>query len=502
VPEHIRAFIVVVALGSMVWLLARPAMVQIVSPETFARWRGLWYVATVAWFLAPNFWIYVGVITVMLVIVGQRESNVFGLYLLLLIAAPPIATPIPGFGLINYLFMLDHYRLLALALLLPFAWRLSRRPLTIRLFQSPVDWMVLAYLALSTVLAFRGGNFTSDARTALMLWIDLFLPYYVASRSIQNLDGFRHALVGLALGGALLSVLAAFEVLRSWKLYEAASVALGLDSFGAYKMRGGLVRPGVSIIDSIALGYVIVVAAGGFLYLQGLIAGRMKCWLGWLALVIGVLASLSRGPWVGALLLVFVFMLTSPRPLKRLIQGACISAFVLLILSALPAGQKFINLLPFLGQEEQGNVNYRANLLTLSIPVIERNLLFGTSDYMNAPELQVLRQGEGIIDIVNSYVGVALHAGLVGLLLFAGMFVWALLLLRRGMSWARRASDADGLLLGRALFASVVSIMFIILTVSSVFIVPTIYFAVVGMSCAYFLLQQLNDRAKQASTRV
>ena len=36
---------------------------------------------------------------------------------------------------------------------------------------------LLDYVALNTALAFREGNFTSDARTALMLWIDFFLPY-------------------------------------------------------------------------------------------------------------------------------------------------------------------------------------------------------------------------------------------------------------------------------------------------------------------------------------
>lgn len=498
-PEHIRALLFVLVLGSFVWLMARPAITQIVSTETFTRWRGFWYVTTLAWFLSHNFWIYVGIMTVMLIKAGRRETHVFGLYLLLLVAAPPTAALIPGFGLINYVIELDHYRLLSLALLFPCAWRLSRSPTTIGYFRSPLDWIILAYLLLHTILAFRGGNFTSDARTALGLWIGFFLPYYVASRSIQSIDGFRHALVGLVLGGALLSALALFELLRGWKLYEAASVALGLDSFGAYKTRGGFIRPGVSIIDSIALGYFVVVAAGGYLYLQSLIEGRVKRWLGWLVLATGVIVCLSRGPWVGAFMLVFVFILISARPLKRLIQAVIYSSCIFLILSASPSGQKFLDLLPFVGQEEQGNVEYRANILIVSLPVIERNLLFGASNYLDAPELQVLRQGEGIIDIVNTFVGVALSSGIVGLLLFLGMFFRAMHLLNRGMRWAHHLSDADGLVLGRALFATVLSIILIIFTVSSILIVPTIYFTIIGLSCAYFLLQQHNLRVIKGS---
>lgn len=499
-PEHIRALIVVLVVSSAVWLMVRPAMVQIVSPRTFALWRTLWYLTTLAWFLAHSFWIYVGIMIFVLLLGAKREPHVFGLYLLLLLAAPPVATPIPGLGILDHFFVLDHYRLLALVLLLPCAWRLSLRGSTARYFQSPVDWMVLGYLVLNTVLAFRSGNFTSDARTALMLWIDIFLPYYVASRSIQNVEALRHALVGLVLGGVLLSTLAVVEVLRSWKLYDAASAALGMHSFGAYKLRGNFVRPGVTVIDSIGLGYLIVVAGGAYLYVHRLFEGSMRRRLGWLILATGVVASLSRGPWVGALLLLFVFMLMNPRPLKRIIQGAAGLACVLLFLAIVPSGQQVIDLLPFVGQEEQGNVQYRADLLTVALPVIERNLLFGSSDFLAAPELLVMKQGEGIIDIVNSYLGVTLHAGIVGLFFFAGMFVLTLLVLRRGMRWARQADDLDGLMLGRALFASVVSIMFIIFTVSSIFVVPVIYYSVVGISSAYFLVQQVRDRAKQVGT--
>ncbi len=500
-PEHIRALIVVLVLSTTVWWIVRPAIVQIIPAATFARWRVLWYVTTLAWFLAHSFWIYVCVMVIALMVVGRREVHAFGLYLLLLLAAPPAAAPIPGMGVIDHLFILDHYRLLALAFLLPCAWRLAMESSARPYSKTLVDWLVVGYLVLNTVLSYREGNFTSDTRAAFLLWIDFFLPYYVASRSIKDAEGFRHALAGLALGGVLLSVLAAIEVLRSWKLYEAATAALGLHTFGAYKTRGIFIRPAVTVMDSIVVGYVVVVAAGGYLYLQSLIEGRAKRWLGWLGLTVGVLACLSRGPWVGAMLLLFVFLLTSANPVKRMLQGAAVGVCLILALSATDFGQQLINLLPFIGSQEQDNVEYRADLLNVSLIVIERNPLFGASDFMSAPELEVMRQGEGIIDIVNSYLGVTLHAGLVGLSLFVGMFLGALLKLRRGMRWARQFKDTDGLLLGRALLASVISVMFIIFTVSGITAVPTIYFSLVGISCAYFAVQKSKTRVHQMRER-
>ena len=493
-PEHLRALVMVLALGSVVWLLARPAITKVVSLETFARWRALWYVTTLTWFLSPNFWVYVGIMTVVLIRVGRRETQIFGLYLLLLVVAPASSTQIPGFGLINYFFEINHYRFLALVLLLPYAWRLSKRPETIRFFRSPVDGFVVGYLVLNSLLAFRFGNFTSDARSALMMWIDFFLPYYVASRSIRDAEGFRHALVGLVLGGVLLSVMAVFEVLRSWKLYDASATALGLNPFGIYKLRGGFIRPSVTVIESIVLGYTIVVAAGAYLYLQSLVDKKAWRLLGWVVLATGILASLSRGPWVGAGILFVVFVLTSPRPLKRLTQTVLFSSCAFLVMSMTPSGEKIIDLLPIVGSAEQGNVDYRADLLTVSRPVIERNLLFGSTDFWDSPELQVMRQGEGIIDIVNSYLGVALQAGLVGLFLYTGMFVGCLLVLRRGMQWARQAKDSEALLLGRALFSSVVAVMLMIFTLSSILLVPTTYFALLGTCCAYALWMQPQRR--------
>ena len=500
-PEHIRALVVVLVVSSLVWWMARPAIVQIIPAQTFSRWRTLWYVTTLAWFLGQSFWLYAIFMLVVLLVAGKREPYVLGLYLLLLMAAPPSELRIPGFGVIDHLFVLSHPRLLALALLLPCAWRLSSRASTVRLFSSPVDLMVVGYLLLNSALAFREGNFTNDTRAALMLWVDFFLPYYVASRSLQDREDFRHALVGLALAGALLAALAAVEVLRNWKLYEGATAALGLHTFGAYKMRGSFIRPSVTVVDSIALGYCIVVAAGCFLYLQRMVENRTKRWLGWLGLGVGVLMSLSRGPWVGGLLVIFMFMLTSARPIKRLFQSGVVAVVLGTGLLVSPIGQDVVNLLPYVGQEEQENVDYRADLLTVSIPVVERNLLFGSSDFIYAPELQVMKQGEGIIDIVNSYLAVALYAGMVGLFLFAGMFLFSLLGLRRCIRRARQSKDDDREMLGRALFSSLVGVMFIIFTVSGVYIVPTMYFTLIGICSGYILWQQADDKAKRAGVK-
>jgi hypothetical protein len=498
-PEHIRALVVVLVFSTGVFLAARGAVVQLVPDATFKRWRNLWVVSTLALFLTHNIWLCFLLLAVLMLVARRKEAHVMGLYFVVLFAGSAIPATIPGFGLINYFWTLDHYRLLALTLLLPTALSLARRSGTLRLGRSPVDRMVLGYLCLLSALSFRDTSATDGMRSILSLWVDIFLPYYVASRSIRDMDGLRYALVGYVLGAMLLVPVAAFEAVHGWRLYPAAVNALGLNGnlFGMYLARSGFLRPAGSVVNSIVLGYTLVVALGFFLYLKEFLRKPFHRWLGLSVLVIGILASLSRGPWVGAAFLVLVFVLLGPLRVSRMARLLLFGSTALLILAQLPFGQLFIDMLPVIGTVEQGNVEYRADLLTNALPVIERHLWFGSAHFLEAPELQVMMQGEGIIDIVNSYVGVALHSGVIGLALFAGAFVTALFQLRRGIRLARPAGQ-DAAVLGRALWATLAAIMLIIYTVSSIFVIPTVYWAVVGLCVAYATaMKDANSQSRE-----
>jgi len=103
-----------------------------------------------------------------------------------------------------------------------------------------------------------------------------------------------------------------------------------------------------------------------------------------------------------------------------------------------------------------------------------------------------LKQGEGIIDIVNSYIGVALDTGIVGLGLFVAFFVLTLLGIFRAM---RLSSDrnSEERLLGRTLLVTLLSILIIIFTVSSITFIPIVYWSVAGMGVAYAQMMRNNN---------
>src|SRR5438046_8698212 len=99
--------------------------------------------------------------------------------------------------------------------------------------------------------------------------------------------------------------------------------------------------------------------------------------------------------------------------------------------------------------------------------------LFGGYDSLYSPALEELMQGQGIVDIVNSYVGVGLQSGLVGLFLFVGFFIAAAVGILRGM---RNLPDrtSELFLLGQTLLATLIGVMVSIFTVSSITVVPAV----------------------------
>lgn len=487
-PEHLRALVIILVLAAVVFALAKaPACALASSTEDFERRRNLWFAITLTAFLAHNFWIYIVVAAALLLFALPREPNRLAMYFLLLFAVPPIADQIDGLGLVNHFFAIDYLRLLALAILLPEFLSLRAQSDVDRFGRTLPDKLVLGYLVLNLVLQSTVDTLTNTLRQGVFYaFVDVFLPYYVASRSLKNLQRFREALMAFVVAGAVLSLIGAFEMARHWLLYNTLDDVLGAPwGYGNYVERGDtLLRAQGSTGHPIALGYVTVVAAGFLLYLRRSVPNSAAWRLGLALLVAGLVASLSRGPWLGALAVLLVFVVTGPSAARGFARLGVLGAFVLPVLLASPAGQTIIDHLPFVGTIEAENVTYRQRLLEISMQTIMRNPLFGVYDYAYSPAMQELKQGQGIIDIVNSYLEVGLSSGLAGLSLFSGVFITAAVGILVAMKNLADKND-EPYLLGQALLATLLGIMVIIFTVSSILVIPAIYWSVAGLGVAY-----------------
>ncbi|MBU1690126.1 MAG: O-antigen ligase family protein [Gammaproteobacteria bacterium] len=484
-PEHLRALFIILVLSTAFFAFAHRPACAITAVRDYTRRRNLWFSLTLAAFLAHSFWIYTFIAIPLLIYTTRRETNPPALYFFILFALPIATIPIPGMGLINYVFELSHARILALFILLPVFFTLIRRTSTLSFGRTGPDRALAAYILLTALLYLRETSLTDTLRQTFYLFIDVFLPYFVISRSLKNLQAFRDALLSLVLAIMVIALFAVFEAAKHWLLYQPMLGALGLGGgmFG-YLVRDGTLRALVTTGHPIALGYLMVTGMGLYLFLQRSIKQNLIRRLGMALLAAGLIAPLSRGPWIGAAVLLVVFIATGRYAVRRLMSLGLAALLALPLIAMLPGGEKVINLLPFIGSTEKGSITYREDLITNAIIVIKRNPWFGSADYLKSPEMEAMRQGEGIIDLVNTYIQITLETGFVGLGLFVGFFALTLLGLYRAMrSIPDRNSEER--LLGQALLATLLAVLLIIFTVSSISIIPIVYWSVAGLGVAY-----------------
>jgi O-antigen ligase len=312
------------------------------------------------------------------------------------------------------------------------------------------------------------------------------------------LEGFRNSLAGFVIAAMILAAIGFFEISRHWLLYFGMADALGLKAaLQGYLSRAGQLRAIASTGHPIVLGYVMVVAIAFYSYLKDDVRNRLNRRIGGLLLAVGLVVPLSRGPWVGAIASLVTFIWTGPHAFRRLASLAMIGTLAFAIAAALPGGEKVVQLLPFVGKTEKYNIDYRESLLENATIVIKRNPWFGSVEYRTAPEMERMRQGEGIIDIVNTYIGIALEYGLVGLGLFVGFFVLVLSGIYKAMRGIRNRDD-EIYRLGRALLAALVGILVTIFTVSSITIIPIVYWSVAGLGVAYIQMAYRHKKSNFA----
>ena len=501
-PEHLRALAVILCIAGLVfWLAERPLVACGMAPEDFKRRRNLWFGVTLAAFLAHNFWLYALLVAALVATYGLRDRNPVALYVVLLFTVPPFGMQIPGFGLINYVFDLDYIRLLNLTLLLVALVRFPPEPnrLAGLAGTGAAGKLLLGYLGLLVTMTMILNSFTGTMRTTFLLAIDIWVPFYVGYHTLRSRAALRDVAAAFMLAGALLSAIALFEFGKSWLLYSSLEQALGVPwSMGNYLARGegGALRAMASTGHSIVLGYVIVVALACAIMLAPQITSRWLRWSLFALLFAGLVVSLSRGPWVGAAMMLLVALGIGPGAVIRLLKGGGVLAAVVGLLLVSPWGERVIDYLPFVGTVDAGSVDYRTRLVEVSMSVLAGSPFFGAWDYMLNPAMEEMRQGEGIIDMVNTYLGVAMSTGVIGLSLFAGVFVaaaWATY-----KAWRAAKADAEWERFGRCLLAALAGAAVTIATVSSINAVPTVYWLLAGVMLAYARMPALEAATSDA----
>jgi hypothetical protein len=490
-----KELIVILAIAGLTFRLAKPIALRFSADADFLRRRNVWFALTIIAFLSPNFWIFAFFAVPIYIWMGRKDSNPIAAYLLLMHVVPPVSLNLPAIGA-SQLFSLDNYRLLSFCVLIPIALRARRSLPRDRASRSRLtDLLLLAFVVVHSATfvppdlpnhVILQDSLTNLLRRVFLDFVDILVLYYAVSRSCNDRNKIVDAQAAFCLSGGIMALVATFEHFKGWLLYT--QLAAHWDPTDAnfqlaWLLRGdSWLRVQASAGHALSLGIVLAVAFGFWLYLQSRSATmRARLTIG-IVFWLGMIASFSRGPWIGAVLIYLAYSALKPRAISRLFKAGFLIAIVLGLASLSPIGEKMMTSLHVTGGQPDADFIYRQRLLDRTLELVQAHPLFG--DPLAMQEMEDLRQGQGIIDIVNTYVGILLFHGWVGFGLFLGFCLSALSgAFRVGKSSV--STDPDCALLGFNITACLIGMLFMIADCSLIFGVEKMFYVLVALAAAY-----------------
>ena len=481
-PEYLRALVVILVLAGVVFAFAKkPATAVALSEPNFINRRNTWLLITLAGFLSQNYWVFVAILVVIVYRAAQKDSNRVALFFFIVLALPQIKVEIPGFAGIRYLIDIDYVRIITLILLLPLCLAARKEAVKNKAPSFTADKILFLYILLNLILQAQYDSTTGLIRSTINWTIGVIIPYYAISRSVKSVKDFQDIFMSFAIAGMLAAAVAIVEFARKWLLYASAGDALGVAFNPGYLARSDYLRAMATSGQPIVLGCVMVVAIGFYTALHKAVPDKKIYWLGFALLVGGLLAPLSKGPWLGAAAFGLVMLFTGENAAKLSIKLVLVGIIASVVLASTDVGQKVISFLPFIGTVDAENLTYRQRLFDSAYQIILNNPLFGSSDYLLY--MEDMRQGQGIIDLVNTYIIVALNTGLVGLLLYSFFFLF----IGFGIfvQLKRSQTNAEIHLFGRVLFGSSIAFLLMIVSVSPIYHIPLFLWSLAALGLAF-----------------
>lgn len=492
----LKALFVVAVLSAGAFVYARMAFGDIVPPETLARWRNLYLAVTAIAFLVPNYWLMLFAMAVAALALGAGEKLKPAIYLLLLFAVPAASMTVPGFGGINNFLDLSPFNILALIILFPLVLRPNEVKGSGR--GRFTDAFFIGYVLLLIALAFRDATFTHGIRRATAFILTAFAQYFIFSRIRWTVDSIRLATAALVIPLIALSGVAAAEVALGWHFYAHAVGNWDVSATLRYVERSGFLRAYGSVIGPIAFGLFLAVGLALAPALFTSARNKRFAFLSVPAIATGLLATFSRGPWIGGALAVGAYVATTRRAFANLFRLSVAGVVGLLALAVTPFGDSIIEILPFIGDGESNTIDYRQDLFKIGWQVAMQTPWFGSEGYMESAAMQELVQGQGIIDIVNAYLRIVLDSGLVGLSLYLGAVGFALLAAFQAIG-AARGLNSELESYCQAYFAALLGVTIILATTSSIAQIKEVTWVLCGICVGLARSVALEHRERAAT---
>lgn len=482
--DHLRAFVAAFVVISFAVFVTRWAVAGTSIARPFERRYKFYLIAVVLSFAIPNYWLAMLALGVLAVVAARKDGNPVAIFLLLMLAFPHIEREVTKLGPINSLFVLSPIRVLVLSLFLPIAIRMMFKPRLGDRFAGAYRFGdVMAFLLYGYILVMYVPyeNVTSLMRRGAHMFTDFLLPYFVISRFCRDRETVRDSAGALLVGGMIMGVAATFEHFKGWLLWDTLPNFWGANqSLSIFLVRDGFLRAAGTAGHQLVLGHFLVVCMG----LLGIFRPYMnfnRHLVALLMLAIGLYATVSRGPWLGAAMVALLAGLFTDNVRGYYLKLFGIGSVVIVAILLSPAAPKLMNLLPFVGKVETENVEYRKAIFDTALLLVAQRPLFGS--VMIVEQLEHLRQGQGIIDLVNVYAEYAISYGLVGLGIFV-LFLCSGIFCALTIGIRTRKRDRDLYVLAGNLGAALFGSMVLLAGLSNYLSVPMVFTTLVALLVA------------------
>jgi len=458
--SQIKPLVVVLLFALVMFSLARPTFVRFMADSDYVRRRNVWLALTTAAFLSPSFWVYFFIAAPTMVWAGRKDSNPLALYLMLYLLIPPMDVDIPAIG-IGQVFPLNQARLLNLTVLLPAICTRDSEPSTGRKHgATAADILLLAFGALHLLVFIPYESITNTIRRAILYGIDVYIVYYAFSRLSRRPETSTDALGALTLTAIILAPIGAFESIRQWLLFTGISANWGVPNEFSWLLRGDKLRAQASTGHALGLGWLLAMGTGFWMYLRTTEPSRIRSFWVFILFTVGLFFTYSRGPWMMATLIPLCYLAMTSRDVASFAKKILAFGLIAAIFLATPLGSDVADKLPFIGNADQDTVEYRRQLAETSWRLIQEHPLFGNPFVLL--EMEELRQGQGIIDMVNGFTTIALYYGLVGLTLYVGALLIPTLRCFSRFRLARAQGDGPVTIHSAVLIACMIGTIFYI----------------------------------------
>jgi O-antigen ligase len=308
------------------------------------------------------------------------------------------------------------------------------------------DLLVVLMCCVFLFIGARGTSATSYLRTIVQITLSFGLPYFIFSRGMGAVRDPVRLLLPLIFSACVLAAIAAFEGLRHWLLYDSMNFGADQDLLSGYlKARGGYLRARATFSDSTSLSLFLGLAVVMSVALRRRFGDSRLLPLLLSFLALGLVFSFAR---VGLVVTAAGLLALLWIERRRVLFAGFIAAAPAVWIGMTILGSAF----PLLGaafgltQDASAGTDYRQQLAIRILDVVKNHPLLGISNGEVQVRLADLRQGEGIIDLINTPLSVALESGIIGLVIFLLPSAVALLALhrqaRRGDIEARSAAAA------------------------------------------------------------